>query len=496
MDMEAADWNWGPIGSLGSLPLLKPGRTRRTTSADPDWRHGQQDWTGVNPGQTLVLADVEGPGVITHIWNTVNSPEPGHPRLLRLRMYWDDETEPSVDCPLGDFFAGGHGMDIPVDSALVRVTARGRARNCYWPMPFRKRALITLTNEGRRLVSIHFNIHWQQLPSIPEHVGYFHAEYRQAFPAPAGRNYTIADITGRGHYVGTVMSVLAMERGWWGEGDELFFVDGETEPSIYGTGTEDYFCDAWGFVQQSGLYYGTPYYEGEKQPLNRSVCYRWHVPDPITFQSSLRLDIEHVGVVWGPDGKIASHTAERADDIASVAFWYQLEPHRPFEAMPQGYERLGYDLAGSLDGPKIHQRAVVSPSSIRLDAFTHRHDGGRVVPDVIREVFAWKPSKPGDSCRVQLHSVQPIHGFRFVVIKGPAGGMFQIRLNGTPIGCELDSGSSTAQAGFVEVVLPRAIPAGGHELEFVPHTSQQMGELSLDAILVRTRPAGGIQPAS
>jgi hypothetical protein len=492
MDSETRDlWNWGHVGALGGLPLLKPGRSRRATSADPDWRHGQQDWTGVNPGQTLVLADLDGPGVITHIWNTVNSPEPGHPRLLRLRMYWDGESEPSVDCPLGDFFAGGHGMDIPVDSALVRVTGRGRARNCYWPMPFGKHALVTLTNEGRRLVSVHFNVHWQHLPSVPQHVAYFHAEYRQSYPAPHGRNYTIADIQGQGHYVGTVLSVLAMERGWWGEGDELFFVDGETEPSIFGTGTEDYFCDAWGFVQQSGLYYGTPLYEGEKQALNASVCYRWHVPDPITFQSALRLDIEHVGVIWNQDGKIASHTSERADDFASVGFWYQMEPHRAFQDMPEGYARLGYDTLASLDGPRLLSRASSSSAPPRLEPFIHRHDGGRAIPDVARDVLVWKACDAGDRCIIEMPSHLPLRGLRFAAIQSPSGGSFAVWLNGRPLDACLDLRATVTGMVFVDLPLGEVLPPGNHRLEIVCALPDSTGDLLLDAILLRTRPSTG-----
>lgn len=477
------NWPWSVAGSIGNLPLLKPGRTRRTTSADPDWRNGQEDWTHVNPGQTLVLADVDGPGVITQIWNTVNTPEPGHPRLLRLRMYWDGEATPSVDCPLGDFFAGGHGLDVPVDSAMVRVTARGRARNCYWPMPFRKHARITLTNEGRHAAAMHFNVHWQQLPHVADDVAYFHAHYRQSFPAPAGANYTVADLVGRGHYVGTVIGFQTFTPGWFGEGDELFFIDGESEPSVIGTGTEDYFCDAWGFVQQSGPYYGTPLYEGIDQidanRPGRCVCYRWHVPDPITFERSLRFDIEHVGVVRDAHGRIASHTAERADDISSVAFWYQLEPHAPHAGhdLSSGYDRLGYANAGIVDG------ASIRGPNVRHEAFTHTWGGGRTVPTVESTLAVWRPAHRGERLSIDLASPGLLSA-RLTVRQSPAGGAFAVLADGAPLGKTISTRAAAAGLAFHELDLPAR--DGRVTLSF--EALAEDGELTIESLVPQIRP--------
>lgn len=324
--------------ALDSLYALRPASSQRNSSADPNWETGFFDSRPVLPGGTLVLADIEGPGVIRHIWTTSRSTEKDYSRLLTLRMYWDDETSPSVECPLGDFFAVGHGMDLPVQSAVVSVTSDGLARNAYWPMPFRRRARITLTNEGRELLPIFYhNIDWERVDALPPDTAYFHAHYRQEYPTRPGHRYVVADLTGRGHYVGTVLSVRQWVDGWYGEGDDLFFLDGEPEPRLRGTGTEDYFCNAWGFQPVCAPYYGAPLFEGSRRG-NRASVYRWHIPDPIRFETSLRFELEHNGDMTFPTGESAA--TDRSDDYASVAFWYQTEPHNPWSAIPYGAARV------------------------------------------------------------------------------------------------------------------------------------------------------------
>ena len=180
------------------------------------------------------------------------------PRLLRLRVYYDGSAVPSVDAPVGDFFAVGNGFEGEVESLMVRNSSAGRARNCYWPMPFRKSCKVTVTNEGRRRVSmLYFHVDWNKVPSLPAHTPYFHARYRQSLPALAdGSNYEFLNVNGRGHYVGTVMSVVQAEAGWFGEGDDFFWVDGEKYPSVEGTGSEDYVGLSWGMQQTPFLYNG------------------------------------------------------------------------------------------------------------------------------------------------------------------------------------------------------------------------------------------------
>jgi hypothetical protein len=248
---------------LSGLEKLKDFRTMRASSAAPDWRNGNGDCRWIKPGGELTLAELTGPGRIVHIWCTIAHQEPFYSRRLTLRMYWDGETHPSVECPIGDFFGIGHGVDHPFTSLPVRVSSDGRGRNCYWPMPFRKSARLVVSNEcDRPCDAFYYYVDWQQLPALPGDSAYFRARYRQEFPCVMGQNYLLADIQGRGHYVGTVQSVYLTSPGWYGEGNDLFFIDGEKEPSLRGTGTEDYFCDGWGFREQSGPFYGTPLWEG------------------------------------------------------------------------------------------------------------------------------------------------------------------------------------------------------------------------------------------
>jgi hypothetical protein len=323
-------------GGLGDLWRLQPGVSRRaSTSAEP-WTEANNDAWSIPPGETVVLADLKGPGMITHLWNTISSEEPFYARLLVLRIYWDGEAHPSVEAPVGDFFGVGHGLDIPFDSLPVRVTSGGKARNCYWRMPFGESARITVTNEGWLTGSIYSYVDWVQLTDLPPGTPYFHAMYRQEHPALMGQRYLLADITGRGHYVGTLLNIRARYDAWYGEGDDFFFIDGDEAPTLKGTGTEDYFGDAWGFREQHGPFYGATkvqMYEG-----GYNSFYRWHIADPIIFRKSLRAEIEHTGFPGnGEDYQ------ERDDDFSSVAYWYQQEPHVPWPDIPKGYGRLFYD---------------------------------------------------------------------------------------------------------------------------------------------------------
>ena len=312
----------------------------RSSSNNPDWNSNDDSKRPI-PGETTVLADLEGPGVLTHIWVTIADNEYGWPRLLRLRVYYDGSATPSVDAPVGDFFAVGHGFERPVKSLMVRDSSAGRARNSYWPMPFRKSCRVTITNEGRRRVAnLYFHVDWEKVPSLPANTPYFHARYRQSLPAPAdGSNYEFLNVKGRGHYVGTVLSVVQAEAGWFGEGDDLFYVDGEKYPSIEGTGSEDYFNDAWGLHVDDGPYYGVTVADGTGLG-SRMTAYRWHLVDPIPFTKSLKFDIEHKGWTFNTDGSVKSGFGERVDLMSSVAFWYQEGIAEDQPPVPYGSARL------------------------------------------------------------------------------------------------------------------------------------------------------------
>lgn len=332
------------LAAAQSPDLLDLARTKnysahRVSSANR-FVGSNDDSKRIMPGETYVMADLRGPGVVNHIWLTVADNEYAWPRLVRIRVYYDGKKTPSVDVPLGDFFGVGHGYDRNLDSMLIRNSSFGRARNAYWPMPFRQSCRITVTDEGDRPVTMfYYHVDWRKHASLPADVAYFHGYYRQERPAVAGRNYAFLDIKGSGHYVGTVLNVIQAQIGWFGEGDDLFYVDGAKHPQIVGTGTEDYVNEAWGLRVSTGPWTGTPIAEGELVGA-RLTGYRWHVPDPIPFTKSLWAGIEHGGWTYNADGSVRSGFEERPDYFSSAAFWYQTEVNEDLSEPPYGKARL------------------------------------------------------------------------------------------------------------------------------------------------------------
>jgi hypothetical protein len=289
----------------------------------------------IGPGETFTLADIEGPGAIQQMWMTPD----GHWRFYILRIYWDDQEQPSVECPLGDFFATGWGKYAQLTSLAVCVNP-GSALNCYWEMPFRKRCRMTLTNIDEREMTLFYQINYT-LTEVPEDAAYFHAQFRRTNPLPYKEDYLIVDgIKGKGQYVGTHMAWGVNNSGWWGEGEIKFFMDGDQEfPTICGTGTEDYFCGSYCYIDPNTNQYGTytTPYAGMPQILKpdglyasqqRFSLYRWHVTDPVRFESDLRVTIQALG--WRSGGRFLP----LQDDIASVAYWYQTLPTAPFPELP------------------------------------------------------------------------------------------------------------------------------------------------------------------
>jgi len=321
---------------LGSLATPPTGRNRRISSNEqPHWNDGNFDMTRLAPGQVFELPVLEGPGVIHHIWFTSHAGGVNELNALTLRIYWDGRKEPGVEAPLGEFFAVGQGKPAVVESVPVQVSPTG-SLTCYWRMPFAESARIVISNDNPdRASGLYWQVDWVELDSLPPGTPYFHARYRQEYPAVMGRDYLIADIEGRGKYVGTVMSVTLAQDGWFGEGDDFFFIDGEEIPSLQGTGSEDYFNDAWGFRQRTSLWFGQPRWQGWSAG-DSGVCYRWHVLDPVHFTKSLKVTMEHKG------NRAASEEAwyvERPDFFNSVAFWYQTGEPKPFGHLPPWPER-------------------------------------------------------------------------------------------------------------------------------------------------------------
>ncbi len=290
----------------------------------------------IQPKQNYILADVQGSGAIQHIWMTPS----GHWRHLILRIYWDGESSPSVEAPVGDFFACGLGQYAQISSLPVCVNP-GSGLNSYWQMPFRKSCKIAFENLSGEKMTLYFQIDYT-LTDVPDDVAYFHAQFRRSNPVPDKSDHVILDgVKGWGQYVGTSMIWGSHNNGWWGEGEIKFFLDDDSQfPTICGTGTEDYFCGSYDFENpETNRYqeFSTPYSgmpratkpDGLYKSQQRFSLYRWHIMDPIRFQKNLKVTIQSLG--WHQKGGRYLHLQ---DDIFSVAFWYQTEPHAPFPTLP------------------------------------------------------------------------------------------------------------------------------------------------------------------
>src|SRR5438552_5806373 len=381
---------------LGSLAKPQDGRSMRASStfrmgkdgkydpnADPTGdleEHSNRDNFRVAPGQTHVLMDVKGPGVITHMWLTFLGPEPqdwaktgsaNHQEML-LRIYWDGSSRPGVEAPVGDFFANCFGKRSEVISLPV-IVDDGDAYNCFWHMPFRKSARVKIVNQGDKPINLlYYNIDWIKKDSLPKDTPYFYAQYRQEYPVEHGKDYLILDTKGKGHYVGTVLAVRTRSPAWFGEGDEKIYIDGEEKPSIWGTGTEDYFLAAWGLKKNSTPYFGVPYFDQWGIVGGHTSAYRWHINDPIVFNTGIKVTLEHFGWISpdeNPNHKSTSWN-EREDDYASVAFWYQTgepsfsarAPHARERALPS-LERVTVQAADAVDA-KHHGDGAISKQQL------------------------------------------------------------------------------------------------------------------------------------
>jgi len=346
---------------LGSLSLLSDAETRSISAENPTGEKGGgaravpqpnspasklgSGWKArpcitLEPGAITQLANVEGPGVVQHIWITVS---PQAYRDTVIRFYWDGEQTPSVETPLGDLFCNGHGLRYGVNSLPVAVNPSG-GFNCYWPMPFRQHARITIENQQQEPITGFFYQITYALTKVPDKAARFHAHWRRSIPTRDHPEHIILDgVRGQGHYVGTFLAWTQLSNGWWGEGEVKFYLDGDTDhPTICGTGTEDYFGGAWSFgggedpaaaEPYSTPFLGYPLCRVRPGEVPRHALYRWHVLDPICFQRDLKVTIQALG--WWPNGTFQPLT----DDIASVAYWYQAEPHAPFPELPPNHER-------------------------------------------------------------------------------------------------------------------------------------------------------------
>ncbi len=326
-----------PQGLVGyditTLPLLTDADSRAITMENQTGgrgiggqakggRKGSPAKRDLLPGHEHVLADIEGPGVIKHIWLTTRK-NVNNMRGMVVRMWWDYELSPSVEVPLLDFFGQAHGIQMPMDSALTSLP-EGRGFNCFFLMPFAEHARITITNEGPEKVgALFYQVDYDLLPKLPKSTGYFHAQWRRQNPTIEGDDFVLLDnVESPGVYIGTVLGIRAFENVWWGEGEMKFYFEGDDQfPTICGTGTEDYFGSAWGIGEFQTNYLGCTLHR------NRYVSmYRWHVTDPIRFQKLQKVTIQQL--------KWDKGVNETVQDVCSTAFWYQQEPHTPFPLLP------------------------------------------------------------------------------------------------------------------------------------------------------------------
>ena len=398
---------------------------QRASSANPDiTKNG--DARSIPPGGELVLADLEGPGVINHIWCTIATPDIFHGRSHVVKIYYDNRDKPSVQVPLGDFFGVGHGAAADYKSAITSVSSHGRARSCYWKMPFHQRARVVVANEGtHRTSSFYFYVDWQKHDSLPDDTVYFHAQYLQENPTSED-DFVLLDTKGRGHYVGTVFSCQQAEQGWFGEGDDRFFVDGEDYPSLSGTGTEDYFGDAWGFRQFETPYFGVPLWEGYL-PGDRVTAYRWHITDPVPFKKSLRVQMETRGSVYTESMEFLGQFLPRQDFVSGVAFWYQWPAVPLTEPLPPVQDRT--------PPWRIIPVGDLTASANPNLGFTHTKEGIR-----------YQCPQPDGSVEVEF--TVPEDGtwqVNAIMNYGLVGGIYQPSLNGTDVGGPIDF---SAQGAF------------------------------------------------
>jgi hypothetical protein len=300
---------------------------------------GNRDSWNIAPGAAHEVFNAQGPGVISHVWFTIAARGGDHLKELVLRAYWDGNTKPSVEAPVGDFFGLNLNSYFNYESRYLACSP-GKSLNCYFAMPYKRSARLTVTNEGKQEVgSFYSNIDYMTVPSLPEDALYFHAQYRQSAPCvpvtysgakinlEGAKNYVYMETRGRGHLMGVTLGVLQNANGWWGEGDDMIFVDDESKPVITGTGSEDYFLGSWDFGGRDGAVpfahamYGAPLIVAPDRTGGRYCCYRWHGDNPVTFARYLKHTMEH------------GHANDRGDNFFSVAYWYQATPYTDFPAM-------------------------------------------------------------------------------------------------------------------------------------------------------------------
>jgi hypothetical protein len=429
-------------GPLGDLFMAREGKQIQYSSEDPTG--GNSDRRYIGPGEKLVLMDHEGAGVIRRWWITIaprNSKEIH--RTLIVRCYWDGEEEPSVEVPVADFFGMGFGEWKDYISMPLNMTSGGY--NCYWPMPFRKSARIEVENTGETAIqSFYFNIGVRTYQELSDDALYFHAQYRQV-TSQKGEPITILETEGRGHYVGTLLSMQPQQGSHLGylEGDEIINIDGEKEPSIVGTGTEDYFSSGWYYItgEYSAPYHGVTIKDEENGRIN---TYRWHIEDPIPFEKSFRFVMEHGGTNDMP------HV-----EYASVAYWYQTHPHPIFPPLPEKLLPLSTVTQPDIEGESLLEKASVNNGRLEIQEMSN-FDGSWSNDAQLW----WINGTPGDKLTLPLEVEQAgdydLYGF---FTRARDYGIISLSINGNQLGNLVDLYSNqvepTGPISFGKVALKK-----------------------------------------
>jgi D-arabinan exo alpha-(1,3)/(1,5)-arabinofuranosidase (non-reducing end) len=474
-----------PAQNLDDLLRLQHYTAHRASSSDPTG--GNADFRRVGPGKTLTLAELEGPGLITHIWFTVNYPSRSALRKLVLRIYFDDLAEPCVEAPLGDFFGLGHALVYAYVSQPLAVGTQG-GLNCYWPMPFAKKARLTVANEGAQTcLNLYYQVDYRKLEKpLPDKLHFF-AAYRQAFPCEQGQPYVILQTDGGpGHYVGCNLSIEQREDSWWGEGDTRMYVDGQSQPVIEGTGSEDDFGGAWCYSHEfSYPQFGAPLRArfnaaGELEHCTPDLrgkdldqwhwpvawrandlwnVYRYHIADPVPFKRSLLVNIEH-----------GYKHNERSDWYSSVAYWYQAGRPAARPALPAVLDRLPYFLRphdygdGRWEGEDLVEVA-------KADGGVVQEAGMKFWGDLFSRQYAlgWEPAKAGNVLSLPFTVSKPgRYKLRAWLGRVPEGGTFKLGLDELPVTQAINlCGQTRFPEVFETVVAEAELSAGTHVLKVI-----------------------------
>lgn len=477
---SAAPPQEGPL--LGDLFRPPEGARHRISSAHVDGT-SNLDYLPLAAGAEMTLAQITGSGVIRHLWITIESDDPYYSRLILLRARWDGETAPSIDVPIGDFFAVGNAMEAPVDTLPVRVAGDGRGRACYWPMPFNESAEISLRNDsGRPARLVYWQVDWSDAPKC-EQLRTFHAAFRSTPRNGQLRQHKVAEIVGPGHYVGTVLSLWSGEAGWPGEGDERFFIDGDETPTMTGVGFEAAFDDAWGFRKGTGPFGGVTAWEGTGSGARTTAC-RWLLADPVPFTRGLAVTFERMG--YAERNQATKVVGDRHDAWSSVAFWYQTEPHVIFPAMPNQQERLPFaEIRLEPEEKELFEQLEVPddapPPTVQAGPFWAYGRQIRFDPIDRDHARLSIPFHVGDARR---------YDFYLRLTRGPDAGCWEARIDGEPLGAPIDL--FAPQPLLREPLIgSRELAVGAHLLELRctgKHLESTGLALGLDSVMLRWYP--------